>query len=106
MCWIDIYLGPLDVIAHDIGKNFISREFKQYAVNMGTIIKSVLVKAYNLIIIIEHYYSPLQHIYYIMTSKIPGINKEIALQMAFKVINDFTGLDSLIPTLLVFRVYP
>ena len=25
--------------------------------------------------------------------------------MAFKAINDFIGLDSLIPTLLVFRVY-
>jgi hypothetical protein len=55
---------------------------------------------------VERYYSPLQRIYHIITSKILGIDKDIALQMAFKAINDSIGLDSLIPTLLVFRVYP
>ena len=46
---------------------------------MSTAIKSVLVKAYNLISIVERYHGPLQRIYYIITSKIPGINKDIAL---------------------------
>jgi len=46
---------------------------------MGTTIKSVLVKAYNLISIVECYYGPLWRIYYIITSKILGINKDIAL---------------------------
>jgi len=46
---------------------------------MGTTIKSVPVKAYNLIGIVERYYSPLRRIYYIITSKILGINKDIAL---------------------------
>ena len=73
---------------------------------MGTTIKSVLVKAYNLISIVERYYGPLQRIYYIITSKILGINNNIVLQIAFKVINDSIGPDSLIPTLLVFRAYP
>ena len=27
-CWIDVYLGPLDLIVYDAGKNFISTEFK------------------------------------------------------------------------------
>jgi len=94
------------VIVYNIRKNFISREFKQYAVNIGTIIKSVPVEAYNLIGIVERYHGPLQCIYYIITSKILGINKDIALQMAFKVINDSIGPDGLIPTLLVFRAYP
>ena len=44
------------MITYNIGKNFISKKFKQYAVNIGTIIKSVLVKAYNLISIVERYY--------------------------------------------------
>jgi len=73
---------------------------------MGTTIKSALVKAYNLISIVEHYYGPLRYIYYIITSKILGINKDIALQITFKVINDSIGPDGLIPTLLVFRAYP
>ena len=75
-------------------------------VNIGTIIKSVLVKVYNSIGIVECYYGPLRRIYYIITFKIPGIDKDIALQMAFKVINDFIGPNGLIPTLLVFGVYP
>ena len=48
-------------------------------VNIGTIIKSVLVKAYNLINMVKCYYGPLQYIYYIITFKIPGINKNITL---------------------------
>jgi len=47
------------VIAYNIGKNFISKEFKQYAVNIGIIIKSVPVKAYNSIGIVKRYYGPL-----------------------------------------------
>ena len=75
-------------------------------VNKGTTIKNILVKAHNLISIVEHYYSPLQCIYYIITSKVLGIDKNIVLQIAFKVINNSIGLKSLIPILLVFRVYP
>jgi len=67
------------VITYNIGKNFISKEFKQYAVNIGTTIRSVPVKAYNLIGIVECYHGPLRRIYYIITSKIPGINKNMAL---------------------------
>ena len=94
------------MIAYNIKKNFNSKKFKQYAVNIGTIIKSILVEAYNLINMVERYYSPLWCIYYIITFEIPGINKDIVLQMAFKVINDSVGLDGLIPTLLVFKAYP
>ena len=47
------------MITYNIEKNFISKEFKQYAVNIGTTIKSVLVKAYNSISIVERYYGPL-----------------------------------------------
>ena len=48
-------------------------------VNIGTIIKNILVKVYNLISIIERYYGPLRYIYYIITFKILGINKDIIL---------------------------
>jgi len=47
------------VIIYNIGNNFISREFKQYVVNMGTTIKSVPVEAYNLIGMVERYHGPL-----------------------------------------------
>ena len=39
-CWIDTYLGPPDLISADAGKQFIAREFKQYAGNMGIIVET------------------------------------------------------------------
>jgi len=65
----------------------------------------VPVKAYNLVKIIKHYYGPLYYIYYIIITELLDISKDIALQIAFKVINNSAGLNSLIPTLLVFRAY-
>ena len=106
MCWIDTYLGPPDVITHDAGKNFISREFKQYAATLGTITKSVPVEAHNSIGMVERYHGPLRRIYRIITTELPDISKDMALQMAFKAINDSAGPDGLIPTLLVFGAYP
>jgi len=60
MCWINIYLGPLDLIISDVGKNFISKEFKEYVNTIGICIKVVLVEAYNSISIVERYYSLLR----------------------------------------------
>ena len=54
---------------------------------------------------VKRYYSPLCYIYHIITAELPDISKDIALQIAFKAINNFTGPNSLIPTLLVFRAY-
>ena len=53
MCWINIYLGPLDFIISNTGKNFINKEFKEYINTIGIYIKGVLVKAYNSISIIK-----------------------------------------------------
>jgi len=63
MCWINTYLGPLDLITHDARKNFVSKEFKQYATIMGISIKGVPVKAYNSIGMVERYYSLLCQAY-------------------------------------------
>ena len=105
-CWINIYLGPLELIAHDTGKNFISKEFKHYARDMGVTTKSVLVEAYNSISLVERYYSPLRRIYKIITEELKDLNKDTALQMAFKALNNTAGPNGLVLTLLVFGAYP
>src|SRR6266567_8101476 len=105
MYWINTYLGPPNIITHNVGKNFISKEFKQYAIILGTATRSVPVKAYNLVRMVERYYGPLCCIYHIIIMELLDIGKDMALQMAFKVINDFTGPNGLIPTLLVFGAY-
>ena len=106
MCWIDIYLGPLDLVIHDASKNFVSKEFKQYTRTIGINTKGVPVEAHNSIGMVEQYHGPIWHTYQIITTKIPDINQDMVLQMAFKAINNTAGLDRLVPTLLVFSIYP
>ena len=54
---------------------------------------------------VKYYYNPIYCIYHIITAELLDISKDMALQMAFKVINDFIGPNGLIPILLVFRAY-
>jgi hypothetical protein len=105
-CWIDTYLGPPDYIAHDAGKNFVSKEFQQYARTLGTVTKSVPVEAHQSIGIVERYHGPVRRAYQIVSEELPDLGREAALQMAFKAINDTAGPDGIVPTLLVFGAYP
>jgi len=83
----------------------VSKEFKQYTIILRTVTKGVPIKAHNSIGIIERYHSPLRRIYHIIIIELLDINKDIALHMAFKAINDSTNPNGLIPTLLVFKAY-
>jgi hypothetical protein len=49
---------------------------------------------------------PLRHVYKIILSELKGVNKELILQIAIKTINNSTGLNRLVPILLVFSTYP
>jgi hypothetical protein len=73
---------------------------------MGIRVKIVQVKAYNSISKVERYYAIVCRAYSIIITEIPGIFKEMALQMSFKAINDFISLNSLVLTLLVYGAYP
>jgi hypothetical protein len=55
--------------------------------------------------IVECYYKLIRQVYSIIIAKILDISKDIALQMAFKAINDIVRLDSIILTLLVYSAY-
>ena len=79
MYWINIYLGPLDLITSNIGKNFVSKEFKEYVNTIGIYIKAVPVEAYNSIGMVERYYSPLRRVYQIIVVELPKINRDVAL---------------------------
>ena len=43
--WIEVYIGPPDLITHDTGSNFVSKEFRPYATSMGITTRSVPVEA-------------------------------------------------------------
>ena len=49
---------------------------------------------------------PIYRAYNIIVTEIRDLELEMALQMAFKAINDTAGPDSLVPTLLVYGAYP
>jgi hypothetical protein len=55
--------------------------------------------------IVECYYKLIRRVYFIIIAKILDIGKDIALQMAFKAINDIVGLNILVLILLVYSVY-
>jgi hypothetical protein len=106
ICWINTYLGLPDLITHDARKNFVSNEFKQYALVIGVGTKGVPVEAHNFIGMVERYHSLIRRAYQIIISEIPELDKDMALQMAFKAINNSAGPDGLVLTLLVFGAYP
>jgi hypothetical protein len=110
MCWIDIYIGPLDRITYNTGKNFVGKEFRQYARGIAITTKSVLIKVHHSVGLIERAHPVLQYVYEILSSEFNTLgietSREILLQMAVKAVNDTAGPDGLILTLLVYRAYP
>ena len=104
-CWIDIYFGLFDFIFTDVNKQFAAKKFKQYAANMGIIVKNVFIKIYYSIDLIEYYHESLRHIYIIIIIEIFKINADLVLQMLFKVFNDLIRSNDFIFTLLVFGAY-
>jgi hypothetical protein len=98
-------LGFLDLITNNVGKNFISKKFKEYANTIGIHTKVILVETYNFISIIEQYYSLLQQVYEMIVVELPKIDRNIILQIIFKTLNNTISLDSLVLILLVFGVY-
>ncbi len=101
-CWIDTYLGPPDQLVTDAGKQFTSKEFSQHAAIMGIKVKIVLVEAHNSVGIVKRYHGPVRRAYLVISTEIQGISKDMALQMAFKAVNDTARPDGLVPTLLVY----
>jgi hypothetical protein len=106
MCWIDVYVGPPDLIVHDQGKDFASREFKQLANSVGTDLKAVPVEAHHSIGVVERYHTPIRRAFKIIQLECPELNQDMQLQMAVKAINDTAGPDGLVPTLLVYGTFP
>jgi hypothetical protein len=98
-------LRSSDLITIDADKQFVAREFKQYASNMRITIKTISVETHHSIEMMKRYHDSLRRMYAIITTEISSIDLEIALQMTFKVINDSIEFDDLILTLLVFDVY-
>jgi len=73
---------------------------------MAIKVKEVPIKAHNSVKKVEQYYMPLYRAYEIISSELKGVSEKLILQMAVKAVNNSTGPNGLIPTLLVFGAYP
>lgn len=106
-CWIDVYLGPPDVVTHDSGTNFASQEFRAEAKSMGISCKQIPTEAHWSIGKVERYHQPLRRAFKIISQELGGtVPDSSLLQMAVKAVNDTAGPNGLVPTLLVFGAYP
>ena len=64
--------------------------------------KAVPVEVHWSVGLVKQAHSALQRAYQIITDECKDIQKELALQMAIKAINNTAGPNGLIPTLLVY----
>lgn len=106
LCWIDVYLGPPDIVVHDAGTNLIAKSFQTNNALMYINTKAVPIESANSMTYVERYHVPLRRAYKIMKDEAPGLDDEALLQCAVKSVNDSVGPDGLVPTLLVYGALP
>lgn len=58
--WIDVYIGPPDIIVHDLGTNFTSSELHQNSFAMAFAVNCVLVEAQQSVRIVERHHGLLR----------------------------------------------
>jgi hypothetical protein len=105
--WIDMYLGPPDLIATDAGKNFTAKDFVDNAKAMAIEVTDVPVEAHNSIGKVERYHAVIRRAYGIISEELGSQTApEHALQIAVKAVNNTVESEGIVPTLLVFGAYP
>lgn len=102
MCWINVYIGPPDVIVHEAGKNFMGSAFHAKPDMMHIQTESISAESAHSISIVKRYYSPLRRAYGVIRQNSPQTDKFAALKIALKAVNDLVGPGGLVMTCLVF----
>lgn len=106
MCWIDIYLGPPDIVIHHAGKQFIARVFQANAELPHIETKAVPVESLNSMSFLERYHSPVRRAFNIIKSELLELSEKEILQIAVEPINDSVESDDPVPFLLVYVALP
>lgn len=96
------------MIIHDAGKHYAGAEFQKLASGYNIACEEVPIEAHDRVGKIERAYRELRRAYIIFKEffKAQGLSRDDLLKMSVKACNDSAGPDGLIPTLLVFGVYP
>jgi hypothetical protein len=100
-----MYFESSDLIISNANKQFTTREFKQYAINMNIKMKIVSIESHHSIKMIERYHDSFHRVYVIIVFEILDIDSNSILQMTFKALNDSIDFNDLVSILLVFDTY-
>jgi hypothetical protein len=106
MMWADVYCGPPDVLKTDPGRNFTAAEFAAASASHGIVLRVQPVDAHELIGLVERYHHVVREAYRCITLDTPSLSSESRLSMTMRAVNDSSGPDGLIPTLLVSECIP
>jgi hypothetical protein len=105
-CWIYRFSGAPDSIRHDVGVQFMAQEFQTLAGEMGIRCQPIPVESPHSLGIGERYHGALRRIFERLRVAHPEASSELLLDASVKAANDLMGPDGLVPTLLIFGVYP
>lgn len=105
--WVFPYSGYPDTLRHDRGIQFIASEFQVVAAEAGISAASIGIESANAMGIGERVHGPIRRTFEKLLSDYPDFDdQDFLLMAATKAYNDIQGLEGLVPTLLVFGVYP
>ena len=104
--WVTKYVGFPDIISVDQGPQFQSKEWKSLMHLAGITFKPSGVESHNAINVGERYHSFLRRIFNKIASSHEDLPPSHLLALSIRAMNDTSGTNGLVPTLLVFGVLP
>jgi hypothetical protein len=105
-CWSLRYLGHPFVIRHDQGTQFTAVEFQKWAGKACIPCHPVATEQAKSMGIGERIHSLLRRTYLRLRQEHPNMSKGLLLDAAVKAHNDTSGVNGLVPTLLVYGSFP
>lgn len=117
-CWQDMCLGLPDVVTHDAGTNFASRELAANCDLLHIRLSPVPKESPKTMGIVERQQDPMCRTYMAISKAAPITDVEIANRVlpnlqfysifliACKAVNDAIGTDGLVPNFIVYRAMP
>lgn len=105
-CWILVFVGPPDSLRHDASSNFMSKEFQKTAGESGIVCHPVAVESAYFTGLGERYHGDVRRVYNRVAEDHRDLDSDLILAVAVKAINDTSGIDGLVPTLLCFNAIP
>lgn len=104
--WASVYIGYPSRIRADQGSTFTFKFWNSVTSLHGIELRLSGVESHNSFGVEERYHEPLRQVFDKLLTDHPTIDPEIGVRLAVKALNDTTGPDGMVPSLLVFGSLP